>query len=237
MIRPVTLAFMFSSFLPATLLAQSPSVTAAPEAASVHPEYGVPVLQVLEADLDGDEIQDTVLLVDEGCEAGKCPWVILFGGSAAQMTGGYASDISVTTWKGPGQDASLRGVRADDVTWGMMSGHLFPVNDLISSGTARIGFASDREATIIASQTPFGAQDPANYRMWRANILPDGGDEVIITVPVAGSALVGAPWFILAGDAVAAYGWSLDWPRIYPDSAGATVISIARNGMSTVRME
>lgn len=201
----------------------------------VHPEYGVPVLEEIELDMNADDLDDVALLIDDNCDNSPCPWVILFGGAEGQFDAGYATSIDSTDWSGP---KGLRdAIIADGITWGMLEGRIFPVNDIIGTGAARPGIPSAYEATLIAEQTPFGPQDPELYQVWRADILPDAGDEIVVIVPGGGSPLVGSPWFIIAGDLVAAYGWSLDWPRIYPDARGASVVSVTQSGFSTTRMK
>ena len=197
-------------------------------------DYGVAVKDVVKGDLNGDGIQDEVILVDANCQDDLCPWVVLIGGTEGQIHGGSARQISGTTWSAPTNDGveQRAAVVADNITWGIQGGAMFPVNDLIGvGGRLSPGLGNHNDAEIISDTTPFGPQDPDLMQVWRGDILSDAGHETVVVIPSGGSPMVGAPWAIIASGKVVAYGWSLDWPRIYKNRGGASVISIAENGM------
>lgn len=207
-------------------------------ASSQTQDYGVPVKRVVVGDINGDGIQDETILMDADCDTdGRCPWAVLIGGGEAQISGGTAFDISGTTWVPPESDANRSAIRADDVTWGIFDGAMFPVNDLIGSKSVRPGIANRNDADIVGSMTEFGPQDQSMMQIWRGDFMPDEGEEAIIVVPSAGSPLIGAPWFLVAGGAVIANGWSLDWPRVFRTNTGVVAISISSSGMSFMEIK
>ncbi len=189
-------------------------------------------------DLDGNGVEDRILLLAEGCDGEDCGVVVLTEQGATHLGYGKAFDTGYISARDMGVEdpenypADIPVVTIDGVLMAFNGKTAFPVGDMISRGQLTQVAPTSEDLAWLSSRLNVNVMPSAVLKA-QGPLLSEIGETVFsVTNEAMGES---SAWFIQESNgAEAARGFSLDYPRIYQNESGLRVISTSHSGLGVM---
>lgn len=196
---------------------------------------GVPMNAVIDFDADGDGVVDKIGVLKDGCDKNECP-VELFTNKGRIVLGygenvetGYVSPKELGLNDVTGYPENVPVIQIDGVIMAFNGEVAYPVADLISKDALKTAAVTADDLKWIKARLNADIQADSVFKAV-GDLSPEGGD-VVYSV-YTGSMGNTSAWFIKeANGAEAARGFSMDYPRIYPNGNNLRIVSVSQSGL------
>lgn len=199
---------------------------------------GVEVIKTIDFDADGDGVVDQIGILKNGCEGDECP-VELFT-QAGSITLGYGKNVE-TGYVSPeelglndvtGYPEDVPVVQIDGVIMAFNGQVAYPVADLISKDALVATAVTPDDLGWI--KTRLNTDVPADSVFKSVGDLSPAGGDIVYSV-YTGTMGNTSAWFIRQADgSEAARGFSMDYPRIYPNGNSLRIVSVSQSGLGVM---